>query len=88
MVSVALMFISTVLAQKEFMLRVLNPGWSRELWMALYWIVPKVYDLANVMKRMIVFDQQANWWTPVWTSAAFGTVVLSSAIYAFRKRDF
>ena len=88
MVSVALMFISTVLAQKEFMLRVLNPGLSRELWMTLYWIVPKVYDLANVMKRMIVFDQQANWWTPVWTSAAFGTVVLSSAIYAFRKRDF
>ena len=88
MVSVALMFISTVLAQKEFMLRVLNPGFSRELWITLHWFVPKVYDLANVMKRIIVFDEQANWWTPVWTSAAFGAVVLSSAIYAFRKRDF
>jgi ABC-type transport system involved in multi-copper enzyme maturation permease subunit len=88
MVSVALMLISTVLAQKDFMLRVLNPGWSRELWMTLYWIVPKVYDMANVMKRLIVFEQQANWWTPVWTSAAFGGVVLATAIYGFWKRDF
>lgn len=88
MVSVALMLISTVLAQTGFMLKVLNPGWSRQLWMALYWIIPKVYDLANAMKQIIVFDRQANWWMPVWTSALFGAVVLSSAIYLFQKRDF
>ena len=88
MVSVALMLISAILAQTSFMMRVLNPGWSRQLWMALYWIVPKVYDLANAMKQIIIFDRQANWWMPVWTSLAFGVVVLSSALYAFEKRDF
>ncbi|MBV9405813.1 MAG: ABC transporter permease subunit [Acidobacteriaceae bacterium] len=88
MISVALMLISAILAQTNFMLRVLNPGWPRRLWMALYWIVPKVYDLANAMKQIIVFDRQANWWTPVWTSLLFGTVILSTALYAFQKRDF
>ena len=88
MVSVALMLISAVLAQTSFMLRVLNPGWPRQLWMALYWVIPKVYDLANAMRQIIVFDRHADWWTPLWTSAVFGMVVLSSAIYIFQKRDF
>lgn len=88
MVTIALMLISAVLAQREFMMRVLDPGWSRELWIGLYWIVPKVYDLARAMQQLIVFERQTNWWTPLWTSAAFGIVVLSSAIYVFRKRDF
>ncbi len=88
MVSVALMLISAILAQTNFMLRVLNPGWSRHLWMTLYWIVPKVYDLANAMKQIVILDRQADWWTPVWTSAVFGVVILSGALYAFQKRDF
>ncbi len=88
MVSVALMLISAVLAQTAFMLRVLNPGWPRQLWMGLYWCIPKVYDLANAMRQIIVLDRHADWWTPVWTSAAFGVLVLSSAIYIFQKRDF
>ena len=88
MVSVALTLISTVLAQTGFMMRVLDPGWSRHLWMTLYWILPKVYDLANQMRQAIVYDRPSDWWTPVWTSAAFGLVVLWGAIYAFRRRDF
>ncbi len=88
MVSVAVMFVSLLLAQRQFMLRVLNPGWARELWVAFYWIVPKVYDLATVMRQIILFDRQADWLTPVWTSAVFGLIVLSSAIYVFQKRDF
>jgi hypothetical protein len=58
------------------------------LWVGLYWIVPKVYDLGNAMKQIILFDREADWFTPVWTSAAFGLVLLSSAIYLFRRRDF
>lgn len=88
MVSVALMLISTLLAQTGFMMRVLNPGWSRYLWMTLYWIIPKVFDLANQMRHAIVYDRPGDWWMSVWTSAVFGLVVLSTAIYAFRRRDF
>lgn len=88
MVSVALMLISTILAQRDFVVKLLNSEWSRELWLAFYWIIPKVYDLGATMKQIILFDRQADWFTPVWTSAAFGVIVLSSAIYIFQRRDF
>lgn len=88
MVSVALMLISSILAQRQFVVKLLSSEWSRQLWMAIYWIVPKVYDLANAMRQIIVFDRQADWWTPVWTSAAFGAVTLWSAVRIFQKRDF
>jgi ABC-type transport system involved in multi-copper enzyme maturation permease subunit len=88
MVPIALMLVSAILAQRNFVVRLLSSDWSRQLWVGLYWIVPKVYDLGNAMKQIILFDREADWLTPVWTSAAFGIVLLSSAIYLFRKRDF
>ncbi|MBV9938056.1 MAG: hypothetical protein JO150_06100 [Acidobacteriaceae bacterium] len=88
MVAVAFMLISTILAQRQIVVRLLSSEWSRELWQGLYWIVPKVYDLAAAMRQIIVYDREADWVTPVWTSAVFGAVVLSTAVYIFRKRDF
>jgi ABC-type transport system involved in multi-copper enzyme maturation permease subunit len=88
MISVALMLISTILAQRQLVVRLLSSEWSRQLWQGLYWIVPKVYDLANAMRQIIVFDREANWWTPVWTSSVFGVMVLWGAIRIFQKRDF
>jgi len=88
MVAVALMLISTILAQRQIVVRLLDSEWSRQLWLAFYWVVPKVFDLGAAMRRIILYEQQPDWLMPVWTSAAFGAVVLSSAIYIFRRRDF
>ena len=88
MIPVALMLISTLLAQHRFVVKALSSEWSRQLWMAFYWIIPKVYDLSNAMKQLIVFDRQVDWWTPVWTSALFGAVVLTAAVRIFERRDF
>ncbi len=88
MVPAALMLISTILAQRQFVIRLLDSEWSRQLWMAFYWIVPKVFDLGAAMKQIIEYDRQANLLVPVWTSGLFGLAVLSSAIYIFQKRDF
>ena len=88
MMSVALMLISTILAQRQTVVKLLSSEWSRNLWEGLYWIFPKVYDLAGAMRQIIVYDREADWFTPVWTSAIFGLVMLSSAIYIFRRRDF
>ncbi len=88
MVAVALMLVSTILAQRQIVVRLLSSQWSRDLWMAFYWIIPKVFDLGSAMKQLILFDRQADWITPVWTSALFGMVVLWTAVYAFRRRDF
>ncbi len=88
MIAVALMLISTILAQRDNVIRLLNSEWSRNLWLGLYWIVPKVYDLGQAMKQIILYDRQVDWWTPVWTSAVFGAVVLWQAVLLFRRRDF
>jgi ABC-2 type transport system permease protein len=88
MIAVALMLISTILAQRQIVVKLLDSEWSRDLWMALYWIVPKIYDFGVAMKDIILYDRQANWLTPAWTSAAFGIVVLSGAVYIFKRRDF
>ena len=88
MVSVALMLISTILAQRDTVVKLLDSEWSRQLWLTFYWIVPKVFDLGSTMRQIILFDRQADWFTPVWTSTLFAAVVLSSAIYIFQRRDF
>ena len=88
MMTVALMVVSAILAQHRFMMKVLSSEWSRELWQSLYWIFPKFYDLATVMMQTVLLNRDVDWATPLWTSAAFGIVVLSSALFIFSKRDF
>ncbi len=88
MAPVALGLISALLAQYQVIIKLLDSEWSRHLWMMLYWIVPKVFDLGSALRQTILLDKQVDWVTPVWTSSAFGLFVLVSAIYIFRKRDF
>jgi ABC-type transport system involved in multi-copper enzyme maturation permease subunit len=88
MVTVALIGVSAILAQRQLVVRLLSSEWSRDLWRALYWIVPKFYDLAQVMMQTIVFDRNLDWASPLWTSTAFAIIVLSCALYIFAKRDF
>jgi ABC-type transport system involved in multi-copper enzyme maturation permease subunit len=88
MVPIAIALLSIILAQRQLVLRLFDSEWSRQLWTAFYWMVPKVYDLGNSMRQIILFDRQADLWTPVWTSAVFGAAILTGAIYLFQKRDF
>jgi ABC-type transport system involved in multi-copper enzyme maturation permease subunit len=88
MISAALMVISAILAQRQLMMRLLSSEWSRDFWRALYWTVPKFYDLATVMMGTIVFNRNLDWTRPIWTSAAFAVIVLCGALYVFAKRDF
>jgi ABC-type transport system involved in multi-copper enzyme maturation permease subunit len=88
MTPVALSLLSALLAQHEIVVKLLDSEWARRVWMVLYWILPKVFDLGNAMRQSILMDRQAAWFMPILTSSAFGLAVLSSAIYMFRKRDF
>jgi ABC-type transport system involved in multi-copper enzyme maturation permease subunit len=88
MVPIAIALLSTILAQRQFVLRLFDSEWARQLWTSIYWIIPKVYDLGNSMRQIILFDRQADLWTPVWTSTLFGVAILMGAIYLFQKRDF
>jgi ABC-type transport system involved in multi-copper enzyme maturation permease subunit len=88
MVSVALMLISALLAQRKIVVQLLDSQWSRNLWQGLYWVLPKVYDLAKVMHDLILKEDPVNWVNPLWTSSLFGIVVLSAAIYIFQRKDY
>jgi ABC-2 type transport system permease protein len=88
MVAVATMLVSTILGQRQLVVRLLSSEWSRELWQGLYWIVPKVYDVGAALKQVVIYDREVDWLTPVWTSAVFGIAVFSAALYVFKRRDF
>jgi ABC-type transport system involved in multi-copper enzyme maturation permease subunit len=88
MAPVALGLISALLAQHQIVIKLLDSEWSRRLWMFLYWIVPKVFDLGSALRQTILLDKQVDWLTPLWTSSVFAIFVLASAVFIFSKRDF
>lgn len=87
MVTVALMILSPILAQKHVMERLLSSEWSRNIWRGLYWSLPKVYDVGR-MTQDYVFDRTVENYEPLWSSAAFAAVVIAVAILIFSRRDF
>jgi ABC-type transport system involved in multi-copper enzyme maturation permease subunit len=88
MESVALMIISVLLAQRQWAEKLLSSDLSRSIWNGLYWIVPKVLDTGISMHHFILREPGADWSAPIWTSAAFGAVMLVLALIVFRRRDY
>jgi ABC-2 type transport system permease protein len=87
MVAVALMIVSPILAQTSMMMRLLSSEWSRNLWKALYYVLPKVYELGKMTLDAIQSRTFAGY-TPIWTSAIFGMAMLGAALAIFARRDF
>lgn len=87
MVTVALMIMSPILAQAKTMEKLLSSEWSRDIWRALYWALPKVYGVGK-MTLDFVFDRSVESYSPVWSSAGFGFVVLAIGVVVFLRRDF
>ncbi len=87
MITVALMLMSPILAQTSMMMRLLSSEWTRNLWQALYYALPKVYDLGKITLDAIQ-SRTFSGFAPVWTSAIFGAVVLAGALGIFAKKDF
>jgi hypothetical protein len=69
------------------MMRLLSSEWSRNLWRALYYTFPKVYELGKMTLDAIQSGTFAGF-TPIWTSALFGIVMLGRALWIFQRRDF
>jgi ABC-2 type transport system permease protein len=87
MITVALMIMSPILAQTSLMMRLLSSEWSRNLWRVLYYSLPKVYELGK-MTLDAIQSRTFTGFTPIWTSALFGAVVLGAALAIFARRDF
>jgi len=87
MVSVFFMILSPILAQTSTMMRLLSSEWSRQLWRALYYATPKVYDIGRITLNVIQ-NRTFNDYMPIWSSALFAVVVLAVALHIFSRRDF
>lgn len=87
MIPMGLMVMSPVLAQHETMVKLLSSEWSRQVWMMLYQVLPKVYDIGR-MTLDYVMGNNVHSWAPVFSSALFGAAMMAVAIEVFRRRDF
>jgi len=87
MVAVVLMIMSPILAQTSTAVKLLSSEWARQLWRGLYYVFPKIYDLGRMTIGWIR-NGDAESWTPVWSSALFGIVILAAALALFQRRDF
>lgn len=87
MVTVAVMIMSPILAQGRIVEKLLSSEWSRQIWRGLYYVLPKVYDLGK-MTLDFVRGQPNNDWNAVFTSAAFGALMLSASAWWLSRRDF
>lgn len=88
MVTAGLMVASPILAQAKTMEKLLSSEWSRQLWKALYAVLPKVFDVGRMSWNLVRNQQPVNDWTPVWSSALFGLAVLAAGLVVFARRDF
>jgi uncharacterized membrane protein (DUF373 family) len=49
--------------------------------------LPKTSDV-SVIIRHVILNQPIDSWMPVWSTAAFGVVVLGLGLWRFRARTF
>jgi ABC-type transport system involved in multi-copper enzyme maturation permease subunit len=87
MISVGIAILSAILAQHQIVEKLLSSEWSRQLWRALYYVLPKFYDLGD-MTRSLVLGRPIDSLMPLWSSAIFAAVVLVWSLQIFARRDF
>jgi ABC-2 type transport system permease protein len=87
MIVVAVMIMSPILAQEKNAVKLLSSEWSRNVWKALYYTLPKIYDSAVLTINAARMKPIDNWWA-LWTSALFGIAALGAALWVFEKRDY
>ena len=63
------------------------PRWSRDVVRVLYYALPKVFDLGNIARRLVIGAPIEDW-MPVWSSALFGVAVLGAGLLVFSRRNY
>ena len=53
----------------------------------LYYALPRIFDIGNINNNLIT-NQPITDWAAVWTTAAFGVVMLAASLFFFARRDF
>jgi ABC-2 type transport system permease protein len=81
------MVISLIVSAKSTWERLLSSEWSRDVVRGIYYIFPRIVDIGRINNNLIT-NQPITDWPAVWTTAAFGAVMLAASLYFFARRDF
>jgi ABC-2 type transport system permease protein len=87
MVTFAVMILGLVVAQKSTLERLLTSEWSRNVVRGLYYILPKIWDLGRIARKLVM-GIPVDDWMPLWSSALFGAAMLSLGLYLFARRNY
>lgn len=87
MVTFGIMLMSPILAQQSILERLLSSEWSRNVVRVMYYALPKVFDVGRIVRGLVLGDPVGNW-MPIWSSALFGVVILSTGLYVFARRNY
>lgn len=87
MVTFFFLIMSTVLAQHRHIAPLFRRPWTRDLTKGLYYLFPKIFDLGN-MSRLALEGRGFESWMPLWSSAAFGAVMLGAGLWFFERKDY
>jgi ABC-type transport system involved in multi-copper enzyme maturation permease subunit len=87
MVTFGIMMMSPILAQQRILERLLTSEWSRDVMRFLYWVLPKVFDVGRIARELVLGNPITSW-MPIWSSALFGVVILSTGLYVFARRNY
>jgi ABC-type transport system involved in multi-copper enzyme maturation permease subunit len=87
MVTFGTAIISLIVFNRNTLERLLSSEWSRDTVRGLYYVLPKVADIGNMMMK-IVQGNAVESWMPVWSTALFGLACLAGGIYIFEKKNY
>jgi len=87
MVTFGVMIAGLIVAQKSTFERLLTSEWSRNVVRGLYYALPKIWDLGNIGRRMVI-GLPVESWMPVWSSALFGAATLGMGLFVFARRNY
>ena len=87
MVTFGMIILSLILVNRNMIERLLSSEWSRNVVRALYYMLPKVWDIGQILGH-IVQGQPVDSWMPVWSTALFGMACLGGGLWLFQRRNF
>ncbi len=87
MVTFGMVIISLIVYNKNTIERLLSSEWSRDIVRGLYYVLPKVVDVGNMMMQ-VVKGEAVTSWMPIWSTALFGFACLGGGLYIFEKKNY
>lgn len=87
MVTFGLVILSLIVSRPKGLVKFLSSEWSRDAVRGLYHLLPKVFDVGNMMWN-IVQGKPVESWMPFWTTALFGLACLAGGLYAFERKNY